>query len=172
MNDNFVKNEARWSAFDALLRQHKSLAKKHLDLIDEYSSLTKKHLDLIEKLETFRDNLPTNPTKTQEDKIIEQVIEEFEADPRTQTRKAEVVVARQAATFLIKQTTNLSLKKIAEATGLIDHVSALHNYHKAIQKMAEDEDFCWRVKNVANELGIKNISVPLPKTSFNITDKV
>ena len=158
MNDNYQKNESRWNAFDALLKQHKSL--------------TKKHLELIEQLETFRENLPTNPARTQEDKIIEQVIEEFESDPRTQTRKAEVVVARQAATFLIKQTTNLSYKKIAECTGLIDHVSALHNYHKAIQKMNEDEDFCWRVKNIAEELGIKNISVPLPKTSFNTNDKV
>lgn len=68
------------------------------------------------------------------------------------SRRAEIVQARQIAVFLVRETTGEPWTRIAEALGRNDHTTVLHAYRKATQRLRTDPRLRERVQYLQNKV--------------------
>ncbi len=63
------------------------------------------------------------------------------AELRTRTKRSSIVVPRQVAMYVLKETTSLSLPEIGRLFGDKHHTTALHSIRKITARREEDPDF-------------------------------
>jgi len=63
------------------------------------------------------------------------------AELRSRSKKASIVLPRQVAMFVLKETTGLSLPEIGRLFGDQHHTTALHSIRKVVTRREEDPDF-------------------------------
>lgn len=63
------------------------------------------------------------------------------AELRSRSKKAAIVLPRQVAMFVLKETTSLSLPEIGRLFGGQHHTTALHSIRKVVTRRDEDPDF-------------------------------
>lgn len=105
------------------------------ELINTYSTIRKGFSELHEIMK--KENLVEDdffnikqPKIATPDKIVELVDDSFDSELRARNRKQNNIYARQAAAYILRKFTHLSLQEIAVSVGLTDHTSALYHVKK------------------------------------------
>ena len=75
---------------------------------------------------------------------------------KKKTRKREICFPRQVAMYLIKNTTNLSLKSIGELFSGKDHATVLHAYRTINNLMDSDKQIKIDVKKLVKTINLKS----------------
>jgi chromosomal replication initiation ATPase DnaA len=127
------------------------------ELINTYSSIRKGFSDLhnIMKKENLIDDDFFNvqyPKIATPEKIVELVNDFFDADLRAKNRKKTTIYARQAAAYILRKYTHLSLQEIAFNVGLTDHTSAIYHVRKCQDIMDTEEWFRDKVYYIIAEI--------------------
>lgn len=89
--------------------------------------------------------------KLKHSQIVQMVSREFGVgvdDIRGQSRKADIVQARQAAIYVARELTSDSYSHIARAVGNRDHTTLIHGYKAVTIKMAKDEDYKMKIQSI------------------------
>jgi hypothetical protein len=78
---------------------------------------------------------------------------EFECDISLQNRKQTTVFGRQAAAFILKNFTRLSLKEIALEIGVQDHSTVLYSIKKCGDLMVTEDWYRNKIEIIQEEIG-------------------
>lgn len=116
-----------------------------------HSMLTNAPIDLKLAEKVVKKLVTITPVSISLDKIKDAVCEHFNLELEsilTQSRKREVVQARQIAMYLSKQFTKHSLSSIGHAIGNRDHATVLHACKTVNDLMATDKSFKSNVQEI------------------------
>ncbi len=86
------------------------------------------------------------------DNIVNEVNKEFKCELTTPTRKRNIMNARHAATFLLKNHTNMIWQDIAYSVGNSHHTTVIHSYRACSDLIETDEDFAIKINNIRERL--------------------
>lgn len=86
-------------------------------------------------------------------KLVSLVEDVFECDISLQNRKQTTVFGRQAAAFILKNFTRLSLKEIATEIGVQDHSTVLYSIKKCGDLMVTEEWYRNKIEIIQEEIG-------------------
>jgi chromosomal replication initiation ATPase DnaA len=86
-------------------------------------------------------------------KLVSLVEDVFECDISLQNRKQTTVFGRQAAAFILKNFTRLSLKEIALEIGVQDHSTVLYSIKKCGDLMVTEEWYRNKIEIIQEEIG-------------------
>ena len=92
------------------------------------------------------------------DDIIEETAKCFMLTPedvKGQSRQANIVLARQIAMYLIRKLTNLSLQDTGKMFEGRDHTTVRSSVLKVEQKMREDKDFEYTIRDITSNINSK-----------------
>jgi chromosomal replication initiator protein len=98
---------------------------------------------------------PQAPQTPSLERILRLVCDELGVPPEELTgdsRRAEIVQARQIAVFLAREATGEPWTRIAEALGRNDHTTVLHAYKKATQRLRTDPRLRERVQRLQSKV--------------------
>ena len=110
-------------------------------------TLIKDHYEMIGKLEKLLDSFPVieriaRHKRRPAQEVINAINEVFNTDCQEASRRQRVVDARHAATFLLREYTDLTLKEIGEhITGAGHHTTILHSIKTCKNLVQTDEHF-------------------------------
>jgi chromosomal replication initiation ATPase DnaA len=88
------------------------------------------------------------------DYIIQEVNIEFDCELRTNTRKKQIMDARHAAVYLLRNHTTLTWEGISIKVGNTDHTSAIHSYKTASNLIETDDYYHNKIESVKEKLKI------------------
>ena len=86
-------------------------------------------------------------------KLVSLVEDVFECDISLQNRKQTTVFGRQAAAFILKNFTRLSLKEIALEIGVKDHSTVLYSIKKCGDLMVTEDWYRNKIEIIQEEIG-------------------
>jgi chromosomal replication initiator protein len=89
------------------------------------------------------------------EQILNQTCAYFQIDPSdvlSQSRKANVVTARQVTMYLVQKHTRLSTTKIGAAIGGRSHATVLHSCQSVEQRLDSDEAFSAQIEELETQL--------------------
>ena len=86
-------------------------------------------------------------------KLVSLVEDVFECDISLQNRKQTTVFGRQAAAFILKNFTRLSLKEIALEIGVKDHSTVLYSIKKCGDLMVTEDWYRNKIEIIQDEIG-------------------
>jgi len=86
------------------------------------------------------------------DRIIDEVNKEFNCELTTPTRQRKIMNARHAATYLLKNHTNMIWQEIAYSVGNTHHTSVIHSYRACSNLIETDEDYSTKINNIKERL--------------------
>lgn len=130
-----------------------------LNKIVAYSTLANEKItkDLLNTI--ISDIEDSKPNKVLNmDTIIYEVCKFYDVDPKTistNSRKAEIIIIRQIAMYVIKNVTDISLSKIGSKFGGKNHSTVLNSIDKIEEKIASDEKFKAEIDEIITN--IKNM---------------
>lgn len=130
-----------------------------LNKIIAYSTLSEEKItkdllnDIINDIEDSKPNKVLNM-----DTVIYEVCKYYDVDPKivqSSTRKAEIILVRQIAMYVIKEVIDVSLAKIGSKFGGKNHSTVINSIVKIEEKIASDEKFKAEIDEIIT--GIKNM---------------
>jgi len=127
-----------------------------LNKIIAYSTLSNEEInkDLLNKI--ISDIEEEKPNKVLNiDTIIYEVCKFYDVDPKiikANSRKAEVILIRQVAMYVIKNVLDISLSKIGSKFGGKNHSTVLNSINKIEEKMNSDEKFKVEIEEIITNL--------------------
>jgi chromosomal replication initiator protein len=86
------------------------------------------------------------------DRIIDEVNKEFNCELTTPTRKRKIMNARHAATYLLKNHTNMIWQEIAYSVGNTHHTSVIHSYRACSDLIETDDEYSTKINNIKERL--------------------
>lgn len=121
---------------------------------DELRGIINSHKLLINRMEKILKAVPKKvPGKRfPVDRIIDEVNKEFNCELTTPTRQRKIMNARHAATYLLKNHTNMIWQEIAYSVGNTHHTSVIHSYRACSDLIETDEDYSTKINNIKNRL--------------------
>jgi len=122
------------------------------DLMDDEITVESVKARLKDMFKGERELIPTT------DDIIEETAKCFMLTPedvKGQSRQANIVLARQIAMYLIRKLTNLSLQDTGKIFEGRDHTTVRSSVLKVEQKMREDKDFEYTIRDINSNINSK-----------------
>ena len=122
------------------------------DLMNDEITIDSVKTRLKDMFKGERDLLPTI------DDIIEETAKCFMLTPgdvKGQSRQANIVLARHIAMYLIRKLTNLSLQETGNKFDGRDHTTVRTSVLKVEQKMREDKDFSYTIRDITSNINSK-----------------
>ena len=119
--------------------------------IDTY----KKPLDLATAKNILQKNIKSKVINYKD--VIKKTCTFFEVDQNLifeKTRKKEIVVARQASMYLLRECLDMSFSSIGKCLGNKDHTTVIHSCDKIKSQIEKDVALKERVENVKRSLGV------------------
>ncbi len=134
------------------IRQLEGAVKK----LKAYKDITGTEPSIMAARNAIRDILNDNqPVPVTVDRIITEVARTYSisaSDIRSNKRAAQISVARQAAVYIVREITQMSMAAIGEEFGGRDHSTIVYALRQAEKNMAEDGKYRARIEDI-----IKNI---------------
>jgi len=122
------------------------------DLMNDEITVESVKTRLKDMFKGERDLIPTI------DDIIEETAKCFMLTPediKGQSRQANIVLARHIAMYLIRKLTNLSLQDTGNIFDGRDHTTVRTSVLKVEQKMREDKDFSYTIRDITSNINSK-----------------
>ena len=122
------------------------------DLMNDEITVESVKTRLKDMFKGERDLIPTV------DDIIEETAKCFMLTPediKGQSRQANIVLARHIAMYLIRKLTNLSLQETGNKFDGRDHTTVRTSVLKVEQKMREDKDFSYTIRDITSNINSK-----------------
>jgi chromosomal replication initiator protein len=121
---------------------------------DELKGILNSHKLLVNRMEKMLKALPKKvPGKRfPVDRIIDEVNKEFNVDLTTQTRERKIMNARHAATYLLKNHTNMVWREIAYSVGNTHHTTVIHSFRACNDLIETDDEYSTKINNIKNRL--------------------
>lgn len=121
---------------------------------EELKAIIKSHQMLINRLQKMLKATPMRirDVRFPSDNIVNEVNKEFKCELTTPTRKRNIMNARHAATFLLKNHTNMIWQDIAYSVGNSHHTTVIHSYRACSDLIETDEDFAIKINNIRERL--------------------
>ena len=112
-------------------------------------------LSLAERVITHTIGASQGKRELTVEQILNQTCAYFQIDPTdvlSQSRKANVVAARQVTMYLVQKHTHLSTTKIGAAIGGRSHATVLHSCQNVEQRLDSDETFSAQINELETQL--------------------
>lgn len=112
-------------------------------------------LSLAERVITHTIGASQGKRELTVEQILNQTCAYFQIDPTdvlSQSRKANVVAARQITMYLVQKHTHLSTTKIGAAIGGRSHATVLHSCQNVEQRLDSDETFSAQINELETQL--------------------
>ena len=112
-------------------------------------------LSLAERVITHTIGASQGKRELTVEQILNQTCAYFQIDPTdvlSQSRKANVVAARQVTMYLVQKHTHLSTTKIGAAIGGRSHATVLHSCQNVEQRLDSDENFSAQINELETQL--------------------
>jgi chromosomal replication initiation ATPase DnaA len=96
--------------------------------------------------------IPVTDKTIKPEKIIQLVEDVFSTDIKAPNRKQKTIFGRQAAAYLLRMYTKLSLLEITSYIGVTDHTTVLYSITKCRDIMATEYWFKEKIEQLCDEL--------------------
>lgn len=96
--------------------------------------------------------LPLTDKSIKPEKIVQLVEEVFSTDVKANNRKQNTIFGRQAAAYLLRLYTRLSLSEISKYVGVKDHTTVLYSVNKCRDIMQTEYWYKEKIEQLCNEL--------------------
>lgn len=97
-------------------------------------------------------SIPLTNKTIKPEKIVQLVEEIFNTDISAQNRKQSTIYGRQAAAYMLRLYTKLSLSEIKKYIGVNDHTTVLYSVKKCIDMIETELWYAEKIKELCSEL--------------------
>jgi chromosomal replication initiation ATPase DnaA len=96
--------------------------------------------------------LPVTDKSIKPEKIVQLVEDVFSTDIKANNRKQKTIFARQAAAYMLRMYTRLSLSEITSYIGVTDHTTVLYSINKCKDIMDSEYWYKEKIEQLCEEM--------------------